>query len=103
MLDENQKPAGGKWSFDQENRKKIPCKDSHSRDAKANLSKYHDEASALSSISTLSEHPGFLDNPWFPVTRKEANEQFLDFIRNRMSNFGIYEDAMLRGSKLLVS
>ena len=26
LLDENQKPAGGKWSFDQENRNKIPAK-----------------------------------------------------------------------------
>ena len=100
LLDENQKPAGGKWSFDQENRKKIPAKTFIPELPKPNLSKYHDEICTLIN-KHFDEHPGFLDNPWFPVTRKEANEQFLDFIRNRMINFGVYEDAMLEGQNFL--
>jgi deoxyribodipyrimidine photolyase-related protein len=100
LLDENQKPAGGKWSFDQENRKKIPARTVIPEIPKPNLSKYHDEICTLIN-KHFDEHPGFLDNPWFPVTRKEANEQFLDFIRNRMINFGVYEDAMLEGQNFL--
>ena len=100
LMDEQNKPIGGKWSFDEENRKKIPAntpipnlpviKRSIHHDAICNLIDQH-----------FAEHPGSLDNPWFPVTRSESEAQFKHFMKIRMANFGIYEDAMLEGKNFL--
>ena len=100
LLDENQKPLGGKWSFDQENRKKIPAKVTIPEMPKYDLSEHHDSICNIIN-EHFSDHPGYLNNPWFPVTRKDAENQFSDFIKNRMSQFGIYEDAMLEGKNFL--
>ena len=100
LIDENQKPIGGKWSFDQENRKKIPAKTPIPEMPNFELSKYHESISSLIN-KHFSDHPGYLNNPWFPVNRQDAEHQFTDFIKNRMSNFGIYEDAMLEGKNFL--
>ena len=100
LMDKNDQPVGGKWSFDEENRKKIPkdtlipslpsFKDSiHKDDVIKVISKY------------FHNHPGELTNLWFPVTRKDAKKQLDEFIKNRFLNFGIYEDAMLEGENFL--
>ena len=100
LLDENKKPVGGKWSFDQENRKKIPAKTVIPDIPMPNQSKHHDDICRLIE-SHFDSHPGKLGNPWFPVTREDAESQFIDFIRNRMAGFGVYEDAMLEGKNFL--
>ena len=100
LLDENKKPLGGKWSFDQENRKKIPPNTFIPVLPTYTKSLHHDDVCALID-KYFHEHPGKLENPWFPVKRKEAEAQFKDFIIKRMSNFGVYEDAMLKGKNFL--
>lgn len=100
LIDDNQKPIGGKWSFDQDNRKKIPSKTPIPEIPKFKTSQHHESICSLIN-EHFSEHPGLLSNPWFPVTRKDAEDQFKDFIKNRMGNFGIYEDAMLEGKNFL--
>ena len=66
LIDENQKPIGGKWSFDQENRKKIPAKTPIPEIPNFELSKYHESISSLIN-EHFSDHPGYLNNPWFPI------------------------------------
>jgi len=100
LLDENKKPIGGKWSFDKENRKKIPPNTLIPALPANTKSLHHDDVCALIE-KYFDEHPGNLENPWFPVKRKEAEAQFKDFIIKRMSNFGVYEDAMLEGKNFL--
>ena len=29
----------------------------------------------------FNDHPGSLDNPWFPVNRRDAESQFEDFLK----------------------
>jgi len=100
LMDKNDQPVGGKWSFDEENRKKIPkdtlipslpsFKDSiHKDDVIKVINKY------------FHNHPGELTNLWFPVSRKDGKKQLDEFIKNRFLNFGIYEDAMLEGENFL--
>ena len=100
LMDTNDKPLGGKWSFDQENRKKIPANTSIPSLSVPNISIHHDAVSSLIKLN-FNDHPGQLENIWFPVTRKEAESQFQEFIKLRMFNFGIYEDAMLDGKNFL--
>ena len=49
----------------------------------------------------FSDHPGLLENFWFPVTREQANKHFKDFLEIKFNNFGLYEDAMLNKENFL--
>jgi deoxyribodipyrimidine photolyase-related protein len=100
LLDENKKPIGGKWSFDEDNRKKIPPNTTIPEIPKTSQSIHHD--AVISAIEkNFPSHPGSLKNIWFPVTRKSAQVQLELFLKQRLDNFGLYEDAMLEGKNFL--
>ena len=94
------KPEGGKWSFDEENRKKIPKNSPLPAQIVYKYSKYHDEIVKIVE-NNFSNHPGNLHNFWFPVTRKQAKRHLQFFLKNRFDNFGVYEDAMVQGENFL--
>ena len=94
------KPEGGKWSFDEENRKKIPKNSPLPAQMVYEYSKYHDEIEKIVE-NNFSNHPGKLHNFWFPVTRKQAKRHLQSFLKNRFDNFGVYEDAMVQGENFL--
>lgn len=95
VLMENNKPIGGQWNFDSENRKppksglSIPptytCKpDAISRDV-------------IASVNTLfKDHFGDIEPFHFAVTRNEALQALDKFIGERLNQFGHYQDAMLQ-------
>ena len=49
----------------------------------------------------FSDHPGDTTNIWFPVTRQEAKKCLKTFMKERLNNFGIYEDAMVNEENFL--
>ena len=100
LLEKETEPLGGKWSFDEENRKKIPKGLNLPFLPEFKLSKYHNEVSALI-VKHFKEHPGELGNIWFPVTRKQAMKSLKVFLDKRIENFGIYEDAMVPNKNFL--
>ena len=63
---------GGKWSYDDENRKKIP------RDIELSLNlikvKETKHTTKLKDIikAKFASHPGDVNNFWFPTTHKDA-------------------------------
>ena len=100
LLDTNKKPLGGKWSFDEENREKIPASSVIPPSPQHKKSAHHEEVSCLIN-NYFGSHPGSLENIWFPVTRKAAAEHFEDFLKMKAGNFGTYEDAMVEGKHFL--
>ena len=100
LMDENDKPIGGKWSFDEENRKKIPKNVTPPEMIAFKESKYSAEVKNLIN-SNFNDHPGNLENIWFPVDRAGAQKQLDNFLKIRFENFGIYEDAMLENKNFL--
>ena len=100
LVDPKGKPEGGKWSFDEENRKKIPKNNPLPAQIVYEYSKYHDEIVKIVE-NNFSNHPGKLHNFWFPVTRKQAKRHLQSFLKNRFDNFGVYEDAMVHGENFL--
>ena len=100
LVDPEGKPEGGKWSFDEENRKKIPKNSPLPAQMVYEHSKYHDEIEKIVE-NNFSNHPGKLHNFWFPVTRKQAKRHLQSFLKNRFDNFGVYEDAMVQGENFL--
>ena len=93
LVNDDLSPVGNKWSFDEENRKKIPEKVQIPSPITPLKSKYHSTVCKLIN-EHFSDHIGDLDNIWFPVTRAGAQEIFEHFLSNKLENFGIYEDAM---------
>ena len=100
LVSEEGKPFGEKWSFDDENRKKIPSGTEVPRLPKFKLSKHHSDIIKLIE-KNFKTHPGSLQNIWFPVRRKDATKQLRIFLKQRFSNFGIYEDAMIESKNFL--
>jgi len=93
LMNNNGTPKGNKWSFDEDNRKKLP------KDIKIpEISKIKEtkETVNLKKIidSKFKNHPGEIDNFWFPTTRKDANKWLDEFLKERIKLFGDYEDAV---------
>jgi deoxyribodipyrimidine photolyase-related protein len=84
-------PEGGKWSFDQENRKKMP-QDMETPEIPKFSSEYVEDAKAWVE-ENFSDNPGKVENFFWPTTRDQALEMLDDFLENRMEKFGDYQDA----------
>ena len=83
-----------------ENRKKIPTGTTIPNNPKFQKSKYHNEVVELIE-KYFNDHPGQLDEIWFPITRNDAETYLNVFLKDRFQKFGIYEDAMLEGKNFL--
>ncbi|MDP1609404.1 MAG: cryptochrome/photolyase family protein [Chlamydiales bacterium] len=100
ILMKDGKPEGGKFSFDIENRKKIP--------KTLSLPKYHipkQTKKVKEAIAYVeSNFPNAIGNkePFlYAATFAEAENTLSDFIENKLSCFGAYEDAMLKNESFL--
>ncbi len=101
LLDDENQPLGGQWSFDSENRKKYPkAKTPPVIDSPLN-SHYWQEA--LDYVQHHFTHnPGALsDSPIYPVTHKGSDDWLGDFLHHRFIHFGDYEDAIVQDESFL--
>ena len=91
MLDSN--PVGGKWSFDEENRKKIP--ESLTTPSQPKFKEDIIVKDVKKLVNDLfNNHPGDTVNFWLGTSREEALKALDLFIKEKMENFGQYEDAV---------
>ncbi len=97
LVTQDLKPLGDQWSFDVENRFPLPLdlnppnlskvkNNQHTEDVKKVVDKF------------FSNHPGSSKDFWLPTTRSEAQAWLIDFLKNRLENFGPYEDALAEHS-----
>ncbi len=100
LINNDGTPVGGKWSYDGDNRKKIP-KNLVLPSKPPNLKyKYFKEMSLF--INTkFSKHPGVLNNTWVPITREESLKWLNNFFKFKLTNFGDYEDAIVSENNFL--
>ena len=99
LLEENQKPIGGSWTYDTENRDPLPP-GTHIPEYKFNYSSkrktYLDEAiNYIRQLFPSAPGPASVtsDTFYLPITHDEANSAFDMFLEIRMNSFGPYEDA----------
>ncbi len=89
-------PEGGQWNYDAENRK--PPKEGLTIPAT-----YHSEPDAITQevmslvAERFNDHFGDLEPFHFAVTRDQALIALRQFIEQRLSQFGDYQDAMIEG------
>ncbi len=93
LLDDDGQPMGGRWSFDADNRKKLP------RTVTPPEMPWLEPTGHVSEIielvaKTFSDHPGNAAEFAWPTTRGEAQAWLEDFVTHRLELFGPYEDAM---------
>jgi deoxyribodipyrimidine photolyase-related protein len=94
ILMNGDEPEGGKWNYDNENRK-LPPKDLN---IPANYKIKQDQIT-MEVIKLVNEyffdHFGDLEPFFFAVTRDDARLVLIDFIEKRLEKFGDYQDAMI--------
>ena len=99
MTDQGQ-PVGGKWSFDEDNRKKFPKKS-----APPLLAYVEHNAVTQATIeevkSDFSNFPGDAQQLWLPTTHQQAQVALQQFVTERLRGFGTYEDAITQRSATL--
>ena len=100
ILMDGDKPRGGKWSYDSENRKKLP-----KNFQIPNIPQIQEtnHTKKLKDIVTkkFSKHPGDIKNFWIPTTQKDAEKWLNFFIKNKLNLFGDYEDAVDKDNNIL--
>ena len=93
LVDEKSEPIGGRWSFDEENRKYLPS--TISPPALPQIS----QTSVVTEVTEICEkmfpdHPGLSEPFWLPVDRVGAVDWLNQFVDERLAQFGPYEDAI---------
>ncbi|MCS6934010.1 MAG: cryptochrome/photolyase family protein [Chitinophagales bacterium] len=93
LLLEAGKPAGGRWTYDSENRKKLPARvyvpplpevpdDTYTREAWAYVNRY------------FPQNPGVRNRMLYPIRHATAREWFAQFLKERFTHYGDYQDAI---------
>ena len=93
-------PEGGKWSFDEDNRNKLPKnisipkfpkikETSHTKKLKLIIEKY------------FKDQPGNVENFWFATEYEDVIKLLNFFIREKSNLFGDYEDAVDQKDNIL--
>lgn len=100
LLEKNNRPSGGKWTFDSENRLKFPAKEKLPAITFPGRNKYINEA-LIYVKKNFPGNYGTLDEFLYPVTHDDAVKWLDDFLQYRFEKFGIYEDAMLENESIL--
>ena len=93
-------PTGGKWSFDEDNRKKLP------KNIQIPPIKLPSENKNIKDVKILidekfKKHPGNISGFLIPTNRETALNWLQSFFKDRFKNFGDYEDALTTESNLV--
>lgn len=93
LIDRDGGPTGGKWSFDTENRKKLP-KDYREPPIPISPASPHEAPVRLMIEKHFPDHPGELGSLYLPHDHAGARSWLEDFLKVRLEDFGPYEDAL---------
>ncbi len=100
LINYDESPVGGKWSFDELNRKKLP-KNIHVPKLIKLAKNNFVIAAELSIKKDKLKHRGTSLHFNYPTTFEEANYWLDDFLEKRFSSFGEYEDSISKDHKFL--
>ena len=100
LLDEASQPEGGKWSYDDQNRKKLPASLEPPPWPEVSRTDHVEDVIALTE-NTFADHPGKASEFSWPVTREGALVWLEQFVDQRLELFGPYEDAISSRSEVV--
>ncbi len=100
LLMDDGEPVGGQWNFDADNRQ--PAKQAGPM---PDVKKFPPDAITAEVLQLVAarfgNHFGDLTPFWFGVTRQDAEQALVHFLRHALPRFGDFQDAMLREEKFL--
>ena len=102
LIDNDQNPVGGKWTYDDMNRHKFPKnKKTPTLDySKLQSENYRDSINYVQ--KNFTENFGIInDIQLYPTDFKSSRLWFNNFLKTRFDEFGIYEDAVLIGESII--
>ncbi|MBK8636307.1 MAG: cryptochrome/photolyase family protein [Saprospiraceae bacterium] len=101
LMDADQKPLGGKLTFDDENRLKYPKDKTPPQTQFLKANPFHEEAITYTK-EHFSHHYGNLNSDFlYPITFEESKQWLQDFFKTRFAEFGAYEDAIVAKEHIL--
>ncbi|TVQ91625.1 MAG: cryptochrome/photolyase family protein [Bacteroidetes bacterium] len=101
LIDKDNKPIGGKWSFDAENRKKYPKGKKPPAIKFPEKNDFQIEANAYVEKFFADNYGQLTKEPVYPVTFEASRKWLKDFLKVRFSDFGAYEDAIVARESIL--
>ncbi|MEO7337793.1 MAG: cryptochrome/photolyase family protein [Caldimonas sp.] len=102
LVDEEGKPAGGRWNFDGDNRRGFGRRGPGPMVPLATSPPDAITSSVIDLVATrFASHPGTLASFDLPVTRSSALALLHDFVEHRLEHFGAHQDAMWTGEPFL--
>ena len=100
LLMNGDKPEGGEWNYDSENRK--PPKSGLAYPARISFAPNIVTQNVIDMVAErFADHPGSLANFDYAVTADEAAEAEAAWLRDCLPSFGDYQDAMVSGQPLM--
>nr|WP_295931263.1 cryptochrome/photolyase family protein [uncultured Dyadobacter sp.] len=101
LIVRNGEPAGGKWSFDDENRLKYPKKQTPPTIRFPRNSDARDEGKAYVEKYFAKNYGQISDDIRYPLDFGQAERWLDQFLEERFSHFGHYEDAIVSEQLIL--
>lgn len=96
LIKQDGTPFGGKWTFDTENRKRYPAGNRPPGLKTSEPNEFTNEAVTYTQ-QHFGTNPGSLENGViYPVSFDETRSWFQTFLKERFSNYGTYQDAILQ-------
>jgi deoxyribodipyrimidine photolyase-related protein len=94
LINSDNKPVNGKWSFDNENRLPLPKNHKVIKTVtQTKKNKYIMEATKYVNTHFKNNY-GSLDNFIYPIDQLSSKKWLMKFLKERLINFGAYEDAV---------
>ncbi|MEM6479662.1 MAG: cryptochrome/photolyase family protein, partial [Pseudomonadota bacterium] len=95
-------PEGGQWSFDEDNRKKVPAKLLSALPALPAINRHAADLAARESVEAeVPEAYGQIASLIYPTSHDDAAGWLQSFLKERFARFGDYEDAIVKGESWL--
>jgi deoxyribodipyrimidine photolyase-related protein len=101
LVDKNDSPVGGKWTYDTENRLKYPVAKKPPKVNFPSENKYYKEAVTYVNKHFSNNYGEINKHIIYPNTFDESKKWFKEFLVKRFSEFGNYEDAIVAGENIL--
>jgi deoxyribodipyrimidine photolyase-related protein len=101
LLDEQGKPLGGQWTYDTDNRQKYPPKKKPPELRFPERNAYYLEAEHYVEKHFASNNGNISRSFVYPVTHADSRQWLEQFLEQRFSEFGPYEDAIVSKETVL--
>ncbi|MBK9937103.1 MAG: cryptochrome/photolyase family protein [Chitinophagaceae bacterium] len=100
LLEKDDKPIGGKWTYDADNRLKLPKNEKIPVISFPKENKWVKEAKKYTATH-FPDNYGSVEKFIYPINSEESEIWLQEFLQTRFCKFGIYEDAMIANEHFL--